>query len=92
MKNSPADIVTKSQRVRANAVWLMNAASLAVAITAIDQYKNSATPSSGLSIVPKVEAAAFIWTGSGPTTTITLGTQLQGGTSPSMGTASPPTY
>ena len=54
MKNSPADIVSKSQRVRANAVWLMNAASLAVAIGAVTK-----TPF----LVNKASAVDYFWSG-----------------------------
>lgn len=55
MKNSSADIVTKSQRVRANAVWLMNAASLAVAIGAVGNGVSS--------LAPQAKAAVMTWTG-----------------------------
>ena len=55
MKNSPSKIVSNSQRVRANAVWLMNAASLAVAIGAVGNRVNS--------FVPQSKAAVMTWQG-----------------------------
>ncbi|PHX68851.1 MAG: hypothetical protein CK519_02735 [Opitutia bacterium] len=63
MKNSPAKIVSNSQRVRANAVWLMNAASLAIAIGAVSQVMKSNTGSGVPSFVPEVKALDFYWTG-----------------------------
>ena len=63
MKNSSADIVSKSQRVRANAVWLMNAASLAVAIGAVSKGVNS--------FVPQAQATAYVWDGGGSSGNLT---------------------
>jgi autotransporter-associated beta strand protein len=73
-------IVSNSQRIRANAVWLMNAASLAVAIGAINQVAKKSNLGTGLpGLVSEVKALDFYWTG-------TTGGSW-GSTSPAAGTA-----
>jgi hypothetical protein len=80
MKNSPIAIVSKSQRVRANAVWLMNAASLAIAIGAVNQVSKNSNSVTGVpGLVSEVKALDFYWTGT------TGGTW--GGSTPAAGTA-----
>ena len=63
MKNSPADSVSKSQRLRANTVWLMNAATLAVAIGAVSQVTKSKVGSFIPTLVPTAQAADYYWIG-----------------------------
>ena len=65
MKNSPSDIVSKSKRIRANAVWLMNAASLVVAIGALSKAVNSDKGANSFvpQFVPQADAAVMTWTG-----------------------------
>ena len=64
MKNLPADTVSKSQRIRANAVWLMNAASLAVAIGAINNVAKSKPGSATPLLVPYANATDYYYAGS----------------------------
>jgi len=64
MKNSPATSVSNSQRVRANAVWLMNAASLAIAIGAVNQVSKSREGNLLSNLVPTAQATDYYWTGS----------------------------
>jgi len=63
MKNSPATIVSKSQRVRANAVWLMNAASLAIAIGAVNQVSKSPAGNLVSNLVPTAQAVDYFYAG-----------------------------
>ena len=78
MKNSPTDSVSKSQRLRANTVWLMNAASLAVAIGAVSQVSKPNSGSLISNLVPTAQATAYVWTGTTDTSLKTAG-NWQGG-------------
>ena len=73
MKNSPSTSVSNSQRVRANAVWLMNAATLAVAIGAASSVDK-------VSIVPKAKATAYTWGAAGSDSALQTTANWSGGT------------
>ena len=78
MKNSPAKIVSNSQRVRANAVWLMNAASLAIAIGALNQVTKSYDGNVLSNLIPRAQATAYVWDGGGTDGNLTSGTNWSG--------------
>ena len=79
MKNSPTKIVSNSQRVRANAVWLMNAASLAIAIGAVSQATNTPVANVVTNLVPSAQAVAYTWSGGATDGNLTSATNWVGG-------------
>jgi hypothetical protein len=63
MKKSSSDRMANSQRIRANAVWLMNAASLAAAISAVNHVAQSNPTSTGFGLISQVKAADYFYAG-----------------------------